>query len=108
MLRAVALLCLSSGAALDAATGPSKGKGGDEQTLLRALLDHLAPDDVLLGDAFFPTYFLLYELQRRGVDGLFELSDTPSRPASVGSSAAAVRMPPPLCTRYLKIKRLIP
>ena len=72
MLRAVALLCLSSGAVLAAATGPCKGKGGDEQTLLRGLLDHLAPDDVVLGDAFFPTYFLLCELQRRGVDGLFE------------------------------------
>jgi hypothetical protein len=71
-LRAVALLCLSSGAVLAAATGPCKGKGGDEQTLLRGLLDHLAPDDVVLGDAFFPTYFLLCELQRRGVDGLFE------------------------------------
>ena len=72
MMRVVALMCLASGALLDAATGPCKGKGSDEQTLLRGMLDRLAHGDILLGDAFFPTYFLLCELQRRGVDGLFE------------------------------------
>jgi hypothetical protein len=70
--RMVALICLGSGAVLDAATGPCEGKGSDEQTLLRGLLDALAADDILLGDAFYPTYFLLCELVRRGVDGVFE------------------------------------
>jgi len=72
MLRVVALMCLASGALLDAATGPCEGKGSDEQTLLRGMLNRLAHGDILLGDSFFPTYFLLCELQRRGVDGLFE------------------------------------
>jgi hypothetical protein len=70
--RLVALLCLGSGALLNSATGPCKGKGGDEQTLLRSMLDTLNFDEILLGDAFYPTYFLLCELVRRGVDGLFE------------------------------------
>jgi hypothetical protein len=70
--RMVALICLGSGALLDAATGPCEGKGSDEQTLLRGMLDALAADDILLGDAFYPTYFLLCELARRGVDGVFE------------------------------------
>jgi hypothetical protein len=70
--RVVALLCLGSGALLDAAVGPCEGKGGDEQTLLREMLDTLQADDILLGDAFYPTYFLLWELIRGGVDGLFE------------------------------------
>jgi hypothetical protein len=70
--RTVALICLGSGALLDAATGPCEGKGGDEQTLLRGMLDTLVADDILLGDAFYPTYFLLCELVRRGVDGVFE------------------------------------
>ncbi|APC19515.1 hypothetical protein BLL42_27690 (plasmid) [Pseudomonas frederiksbergensis] len=43
-----------------------------EQTLLRSMLDTLKPGDILLGDAYYATYFLLYELQRRGVDGVFE------------------------------------
>lgn len=36
------------------------------------MLDHLQPNDVLLGDALFATYFLLAELTQRGVDGVFE------------------------------------
>ena len=48
--RVVGLFCLASGALLDAATAPCEGKGSDEQTLLRGLLDRLAPDDILLGD----------------------------------------------------------
>jgi hypothetical protein len=70
--RLLALLCLSSGAVIDAATCPMQGKGNDEQSLLRSLLDHLESGDVLVGDAFFATYFLLAELQQRGVDGVFE------------------------------------
>ncbi len=70
--RMVALLCLGSGAMLNAATGPCKGKGSDEQTLLRGMLDTLKADDILLGDAFYPTYFLLCELVERGIDGVFE------------------------------------
>ena len=49
---------------MDAASGPCKGKGSDEQTLFRGLLDALKPGDVLLGDAYFPTYFLLGDLAR--------------------------------------------
>jgi hypothetical protein len=71
-MRLVALLCLASGALLDAAEGPCEGKGSDEQTLFRGLLGNLAAGDVLLGDAYFPTYFLLAALRRLGVDGLFE------------------------------------
>jgi len=70
--RVVALLCLGSGALLDAAMGPCEGKGSDEQSLLREMLDALQSDDILLGDAFYATYFLLCELVRGGVDGLFE------------------------------------
>lgn len=70
--RAVAMLCLESGALLNAATAPCVGKGTDEQTLLRSILDTLECGDVLLGDAFYATYFLLCELTRRGIDGLFE------------------------------------
>ncbi len=70
--RVVALLCLGSGALLDAAMGPCEGKGSDEQSLLRELLDSLQSGDILLGDALYATYFLLCELVRGGVDGLFE------------------------------------
>ncbi|TBU86571.1 IS4 family transposase [Phytopseudomonas dryadis] len=70
--RLVGIVCLSSGAVLDAALGRFRGKGGDEQTLLRSMLDTLNTGDVLLGDAYYATYFLLCELRRRGIDGVFE------------------------------------
>jgi len=72
LCRLVGLLCLGSGAVLNAAIGAYRGKGGDEQTLLRSLLDTLARGDILLGDAFFATYFLLCRLRDQGVDAVFE------------------------------------
>ncbi len=70
--RLVGIICLASGAVLDASLGRFRGKGGDEQTLLRTMLDTLNRGDIVLGDAYYATYFLLCELQRRGIDGVFE------------------------------------
>lgn len=70
--RFVGITCLSSGAVLDVAVGRYQGKGSDEQTLLRSLLHNLEMEDIVLGDAFYCTYFLLAELQLRGIDGVFE------------------------------------
>ncbi len=72
LCRMVAILCLGSGAALNAAIGCYRGKGGDEQTLLRSILDTLQAGDILLGDAYYASYFLLCDLQKRGVDAVFE------------------------------------
>ena len=72
LCRFVGITCLSSGAVLDVAVGRFQGKGADEQTLLRSLLHNLERDDIVLGDAFHCTYFLLAELQSRGIDGVFE------------------------------------
>jgi hypothetical protein len=67
-----ALICLGSGVLLDAASGGYHGKGSDEQTLLRSMLDTLKRGEVLLGDALYATYFLLADLHERGVDVVFE------------------------------------
>jgi hypothetical protein len=72
LCRMVGLVCLGSGALLDAAIGRYRGKGGDEQSLLRSMLDTLERGDLLLGDAFYATYFLLCTLRERGVDAVFE------------------------------------
>jgi hypothetical protein len=72
MARIVGPICLASGGLVNAAIGTFSGKGSGEQTLLRGLLDSLEPNDVLLGDAYFGTYFLLSELMSRGVDAVFE------------------------------------
>jgi len=65
-------LDLSSGGVCDVAYGVCKGKGSGEQSLLRRLLGSLNTGDVLLGDALYPSYFLLCELQTMGIDCLFE------------------------------------
>ena len=72
LCRIVGLVCLGSGAVLNATFGRYSGKGGDEQSLLRLMLDTLEEGDLLLGDAFYATYFLLCELRERGVDAVFE------------------------------------
>ncbi len=70
--RVVGILCLGSGAVLNTAMGPCRGKGSDEQSLLRSILDTLESGDILLGDAYYATYFLLCVLLEKGVDGVFE------------------------------------
>lgn len=72
LCRLLGLLDLSSGGVIDVAFGPCEGKGSGEQGLLRTLLHNLNKGDVLLGDAFFPSYFLLWALQTMGVDCLCE------------------------------------
>jgi hypothetical protein len=70
--RIVGIVSLSHGAILDAAIGPCKGKGTGEHGLLRPMLDAFSRDDVLLADSYYCSYFLLAELQARGVDVVSE------------------------------------
>jgi hypothetical protein len=57
---------------LNAAVGRFKGKGGDEQTLLRSIQETLEPKDILIGDASFPTFFCIAAMKAKGVDILME------------------------------------
>jgi hypothetical protein len=70
--RLVGMICLGSGALLDVAMSPFRGKGADERTLLRSILGTLERGGVLLGDALFASYFLLCTLRDRGIDAVFE------------------------------------
>ena len=70
--RMVGIICLASGSIVNAAMGPYKGKGADEQTLLRGMLDSFESGDIVVGDAYFGGYFLLAELMARGIDAVFE------------------------------------
>jgi hypothetical protein len=86
--RLLAVSCLSSGVILNAAISPFKGKGSDEQSLLREVIDTFKHGDVVLGDAFFGTYFLLAEMKQRGVDVLFEQLGARKRKIDFGSGIA--------------------
>jgi hypothetical protein len=66
--RVVAILSLASGAVLDAAMGPMRGKKTGENTLFRGLYPALNPGDVLLGDRLFCSYQDLATCGARGID----------------------------------------
>ena len=70
--RLVGVICLSTGAVLDAAMGPYSGKGNSELGLLRGLDAAFSPGDVMLADALYCNYFLIATVVAAGVDVLFE------------------------------------
>lgn len=70
LARVVGLLCLGSGAVLDWAMGPYQGKDSSEQALFRTLLDALEAGDILLGDRYYCSYWVLAMLKARGIDVL--------------------------------------
>jgi len=70
--RIVGITCLATGALLDAAVGRFNGKGGDEQTLLRQLAHTFKAGDIVVGDAFYSTWFFIADMQAKGVDILME------------------------------------
>lgn len=72
LARLVMVICLATGAALDAAIGPHSGKGSGELGLVRRLLEGFRPGDVMLADALYCNYFLIATLMAAGVDVLFE------------------------------------
>jgi Transposase DDE domain len=73
IVRIVAIISLATGVVRDMAMGPYKGKGTGEPALLRALLDGLATDEIVLGDRYFGSFFMLESLMRRELDGLFRM-----------------------------------
>lgn len=69
--RLLAIISLSSGTILEMAMGDYHTS---EHVLLRQLLEHLKPGDVLLGDNYYCAYFLIAMLIRKGVDCVFKLN----------------------------------
>lgn len=72
LMRLTGVICLSTGAVLDVATGPHAGKGNSELGLFRQLESAFSAGDVLLADALYCSYFLIARMQALGVDVVFE------------------------------------
>jgi hypothetical protein len=73
LVRYVVLISLATGVVRDLATGPYKGKETGETALLRKLLNNLSAGEILLGDRYFASFFMLAALIQRDVDGLFRM-----------------------------------
>ena len=72
LARMVAVICLSTGALMEAAMGPYSGKGNSELGLLRGLWRAFCAGEVMLADALYCNYFLIATFIAAGVDVLFE------------------------------------
>ncbi len=68
LARVVVLLSLATGMLTDLAMGPYAGKETGETALLRQLLKRFQPGDILLGDRYFCSYFMIALLQEMGLD----------------------------------------
>jgi hypothetical protein len=71
--RFVVLFCLATGSALEMALGQYQGQQTGEPAWFRSLHDTLEPEDVVLGDRYYGSYFEIAMLKQRGVDSVFRL-----------------------------------
>ena len=72
LARLVGIICLSTGAVIDAAMGPFEGKGNRELGLIRPWLNAFHAAEVALGDALYCNDWLIAMLPSAGVDVVFE------------------------------------
>jgi len=70
--RLLIVVSLTVGTIVNYAIGAYKGKGTGEQSLLREVKDSIKKDDIVLGDRYFPSYFLMADLYAIGADGIFK------------------------------------
>jgi Transposase DDE domain len=73
LVRYVAIISLATGVVRDLALGPYKGKETGETALFRTLLNRLASGEIVVGDRYFSSFFMLAELMQREIDGLFRM-----------------------------------
>jgi hypothetical protein len=73
LARIVAIISLATGAVLDLAIGPCKGKRTGETSLLRTLLRRMKAGSILLADRSFASYFGIAQLLQQQMDGVFRM-----------------------------------
>ena len=73
IVRLLVVFSLAVGTVLEAALGPYQGKQTSELALLRQVITQFQPGDVVLGDRFFCSYWVIAALQARGVDVVVRL-----------------------------------
>lgn len=75
--RLVAVMSLSTGSVIDYKIGAYLGKGTGESTLLRSILSNsIHQHDILIGDKYYPSYFLLHSLMSQQSHGVFQLGNS--------------------------------
>jgi hypothetical protein len=67
LARMVAVFNLACGCVVEMALGAWRGKGTGEASLFRPLIERMDANDVVLGDSYFSSFFLMATLLKRGV-----------------------------------------
>ena len=73
IVRMVVLFSLATGMLCDMAMGPYQGKETGEPALFRELFSRLQTDDIVLGDRYYCSYFMIALLKELGVDFVVRL-----------------------------------
>ena len=73
IMRVVVVQSLATGMICDLALAPYAGKGTGEMALARELMPSIPDNALLLGDRYFPSYFFLSDLRKRGIHGIFPM-----------------------------------
>lgn len=73
IVRMVVLFSLATGMLCDMAMGPYQGKETGEPALFRELFSRLEADDIVLGDRYYCSYFMIALLKELGVDCVVRL-----------------------------------
>lgn len=73
LARAVILQNLATGMIEGANYASFKGKGTGEMSLAQPLIDQLKQGDLLLGDRYYPSFFMIAKLMEKKVHGVFQI-----------------------------------
>ena len=73
IVRMVVLFSLATGMLCDMAMGPYQGKETGEPALFRELFSRLEADDIVVGDRYYCSYFMIALLKEWGVDFVVRL-----------------------------------
>lgn len=69
--KLVVVMSLTLGTVIDYGMGAHKGKGTGEISLFREIMDCIKAKDIVLGDRYYPNFFLMADLKKIGADGIF-------------------------------------
>jgi putative transposase len=125
MMRVVVFLAFATAILTGAAFGPYAGKETGETALFRELLDQVRPNDIVVADRYFCSYFMIALLLQCGADAAFRLHQLrhydfrrgrrlahgdhvvlwwrPQRPDWMDEATYA-RMPETLCIREVRFR----
>ena len=72
LIRVLILQSLRSGMVTDCAFDAFQGKETGEMALARKVMGNISQNDLLLGDRYFPSFFMMADLVARGAQGVFQ------------------------------------